>query len=359
MGTPTQTPTRNTLIQRASRARRKSYIGDLERRVREYETLGVRATEHVQAAARKVAEENRQLREEVIRLRERNEALERGLAGRGRAGADAMSLEDEVRGVVPEKTVAQHYPSPPQRQDHEAFRVSTSPPGSTTMVHRTPSTSASTSTFPIRPTSERPYEENPHCDMDSASRLAVEERECMSRETPSPRPPPITPWLPHPSSASTYNLEHGYNNEHSPDANTSSSQTSLTTTTAQSPHSPLSTPLPSVFLSECTRLSGGRSTNNSTSCAEAALIIASMRGLAPTDSTVESEILAQLGCHTATTPCIHTHTDTEPSLRTRLLGGHPSEHRNGYQCRVQDAQSCVVDNRLLFGILDADGVAGP
>jgi hypothetical protein len=49
---------RNREIQRRSRARRKDYIADLERRVWEYQREGIKATAEVQAAARKVAEEN-------------------------------------------------------------------------------------------------------------------------------------------------------------------------------------------------------------------------------------------------------------------------------------------------------------
>jgi hypothetical protein len=53
---------RNRENQRASRARRKDYIEDLERRVRQFERDGAAATVEVQSAARKVAEENFWLR---------------------------------------------------------------------------------------------------------------------------------------------------------------------------------------------------------------------------------------------------------------------------------------------------------
>lgn len=49
---------RNREIQRRSRARRKDYIADLEKRVWQYQREGIKATAEVQAAARKVAEEN-------------------------------------------------------------------------------------------------------------------------------------------------------------------------------------------------------------------------------------------------------------------------------------------------------------
>lgn len=61
---------RNTLNQRASRARRRTYIRDLERCVHAHEAQGVQATAEVQAAARRVTEENRALKEEVRLLRE-------------------------------------------------------------------------------------------------------------------------------------------------------------------------------------------------------------------------------------------------------------------------------------------------
>ncbi|EQL03288.1 hypothetical protein OCS_00990 [Ophiocordyceps sinensis CO18] len=49
--------------QRRSRARRREYVQELEQRLRVYELQGVEASTEVQMAARRVAEENRQLRE--------------------------------------------------------------------------------------------------------------------------------------------------------------------------------------------------------------------------------------------------------------------------------------------------------
>ncbi|TQS33537.1 hypothetical protein Golomagni_06114, partial [Golovinomyces magnicellulatus] len=49
--------------QRRSRAKRKEYVQELERRLRTYELQGVEATAEVQVAARRVAEENKKLRE--------------------------------------------------------------------------------------------------------------------------------------------------------------------------------------------------------------------------------------------------------------------------------------------------------
>ena len=67
---------RNTLNQRASRERRRTYIQDLERRVCAYKTQGVQVTAEIQTAARKVAEENGVLKNEVEILRERCRFLE-------------------------------------------------------------------------------------------------------------------------------------------------------------------------------------------------------------------------------------------------------------------------------------------
>jgi hypothetical protein len=53
---------RNRENQRRSRARRKDYIQELEQRLRQHEQAGVKATAEVQAAARKVSEENIRLR---------------------------------------------------------------------------------------------------------------------------------------------------------------------------------------------------------------------------------------------------------------------------------------------------------
>ncbi|EEU33635.1 uncharacterized protein NECHADRAFT_19942, partial [Fusarium vanettenii 77-13-4] len=52
---------------RRYRARRKEYVSDLERRLAEAREQGVKATTEVQSAARKVVEENGQLRD-LLRL---------------------------------------------------------------------------------------------------------------------------------------------------------------------------------------------------------------------------------------------------------------------------------------------------
>lgn len=52
--------------QRRSRARRKEYIQHLEQRLRSFETLGVAASQEIQQAGRKVAEENALLRSLLV-----------------------------------------------------------------------------------------------------------------------------------------------------------------------------------------------------------------------------------------------------------------------------------------------------
>ncbi|KAL8790065.1 MAG: hypothetical protein Q9213_000767 [Squamulea squamosa] len=69
--------------QRRSRARRKDYILELEEKVRGFEQRGVEASAEIQTAARKVVEENLELREKNRALREENERL-RALLGQGR-----------------------------------------------------------------------------------------------------------------------------------------------------------------------------------------------------------------------------------------------------------------------------------
>lgn len=111
-------PTRNTLNQRASRARRKTYISDLERRVRDHEAQGIQATEQVQAAARLVSDQNRALREEVRALRERCALLER-LLGDGKSNREVLQSRGTMGGLTSQPTVRKRkvvedqYPSPP------------------------------------------------------------------------------------------------------------------------------------------------------------------------------------------------------------------------------------------------------
>ena len=58
----TSPKTRNTINQRQSRARRKTYVSELEAKVRFFESSGVQASREVQVAAQQVVEDNRRLR---------------------------------------------------------------------------------------------------------------------------------------------------------------------------------------------------------------------------------------------------------------------------------------------------------
>ena len=92
---------RNRENQRASRARRKDYIEDLERRVRQSEREGAAATVAVQAAARKVAEENVWLRALVAQYGvDVDEYLERSRAqaGQGVQSVKPLPLQRKRKG---------------------------------------------------------------------------------------------------------------------------------------------------------------------------------------------------------------------------------------------------------------------
>lgn len=61
--------------QRRARQRHKEYMESLEKKVKDYESEGARATIEIQAAARGVANENRCLKEEIERLTAQNTQL--------------------------------------------------------------------------------------------------------------------------------------------------------------------------------------------------------------------------------------------------------------------------------------------
>lgn len=106
---------RNRENQRASRARRKGYIEDLEKRVRDFEREGAAATLSVQSAARKVAEENFWLRHMLsthgIGKNEVDEYVEwNRLQVSAGSGAPVQSLK-----FVPQQ---QQQRSPPRKRKH-------------------------------------------------------------------------------------------------------------------------------------------------------------------------------------------------------------------------------------------------
>ena len=247
-------PTRNTLNQRASRARRKDYIRDLERQVREWQDQGVKVTEQIQAAARRVAEENRALREEIRALKERNALLEEIVGWRGPATGGCEASGPSMEEFDPRGAEDICPPSRSQLGIEEIAETAHAQHPSATVLpnsNSTPSLSSSPST-PVSLTSASP----------------------LSEQSQSQCPPGLK-------------------------------------------CSPLHAP-------------------NSTSCAQAAMIIASIRGLATTDNALETEILPELGC--------------DVTQGDERRGGHGSTCSGGYE----DARLCVVDNALLFAILDQD-----
>ncbi|KAI1621689.1 hypothetical protein EDD37DRAFT_129096 [Exophiala viscosa] len=312
MPSPSQStpPTRNTINQRASRARRKDYITELEQKVRDFETQGVQATEHVQRAARRVADENRALREEVQALRARNAELESlittGIAnasanGHGHPDYQHPSNEPTPAGyptttTLSSKPVEQHYPSPPQIHEPQpqplapAVRDDTI---STTAAVNHPSVSSGPDIAHASSTG-RPIEQLPHI----ASGLQ-----------PSAAGSDV---------ASLYSYS-GTIDDHVEDDNTM-----------------VNAPDQQDLISCCVG-------PNSTSCAQAAMIIASMRGIQPSDETLEIEILPQLGCGVGggdggCGPAKSA--SSAPELSPRVT--------------YKDAQNCTVDNVRLFGILDQE-----
>ena len=120
---------RNRENQRASRARRKGYIEDLEKRVRDFERDGAAATLSVQSAARKVAEENFWLRHMLsshygITKNEVDEYVEwnrlqvssSSAAAAGSAGGGAQAPPVQISKVAPQQQQQQR--PPPRKRKH-------------------------------------------------------------------------------------------------------------------------------------------------------------------------------------------------------------------------------------------------
>ncbi|KAK5049458.1 hypothetical protein LTR84_004387 [Exophiala bonariae] len=366
---------RNTLNQRASRARRKDYVNSLESKVREYETQGVQATEEVQNAARRVAEENRVLKEEMRMLREHVRCLEEVLGRRGRSGGavvegvqdggsvgDAsrvgsnadVNMDDMGRQVeldsawkrlqhedrmrrreqfdmqmqmqqqdhrseqprwrdqlnhshssllniedMPGDAAAVQYPSPPgdgevngQRRRHQHHA------------------SVITARHPLRPVDDTEF---PHATISSFNGYydaeTDEEVEQHSNDNHSHAHP----------HTHTHGSEHS-SHIYSPysDVWTQQSYTATGHAQHQYSHSQSQHKIPSSSSSSSRSMLPA----NTTPCEEAALIIASMRGIGHTNPTYQADILPELGCDTTT----------------------------------NRSRSCTVDNARLFRIMDSDRV---
>ncbi|KAI4178106.1 MAG: hypothetical protein LQ346_007557 [Caloplaca aetnensis] len=94
--TSTTSTTRIRDNQRRSRARRKAYLEELEAKVRTYEAQGVEAASEIQAAARKVVEQNQELKEENERLRRLVGEYERRWEEHLRDGAIGTARGEQV-----------------------------------------------------------------------------------------------------------------------------------------------------------------------------------------------------------------------------------------------------------------------
>ncbi|OKP10230.1 hypothetical protein PENSUB_4404 [Penicillium subrubescens] len=82
---------------RRNRARQKEYTADLERRLRQFEQDGIRATIEVQSAAKKVAEENSYLRELLLAIGLDHPAINEWVTRR-RCSSDAIeTTENQCR----------------------------------------------------------------------------------------------------------------------------------------------------------------------------------------------------------------------------------------------------------------------
>ena len=353
MSSPTATPSilnRNTLIQRASRERRKNYIQGLERRVHAYEAQGVQATTEVQVAARKVADENRALKVEITHLREKCAVLEQKIQSFTQHDGGGIG---QVRGDMTDVSRRRACERPKSRRTQ--LDIGRHPVAQNTHFERSPQAL-----------------QQPQAVMhavESSKALAISA--LTTGSTSSPHSPPrsisISPMAPHELEMRN-DGDVRLNTEHDDVALSSEEDSLLQPPSYRLSHSSDQSPLPEHYLSPPTSQypspcssqptsSPCHSTTppNSTPCLEAALIIASMRGLSPTDSSLETDILPELGC-------------TGPLERPTCLPGgrgcggrrvsiHGYRDDSGNWARdmAVDLSNCAVDNGRLFGILAQEG----
>ena len=288
---------RNTINQRASRARKRDYITSLERKLRDYETHGVQATEKVQSAARHVAEENRVLRDEVRLLREQVRCLEEVLGKRdasGNGNSNGHSTDREA-----ELDAAWRRIQDESRQQQQQWQG------------QSLSAAASVVSLHVEQSPEAQYPSPPE-DIDIVMGTTH-----YSRAKLNPRA--IIGHI----GSSRQDLRHDGRSGTAPTLLTNFDNGLLVSKSTQDKTQPpissvfentTSTTPESAFPPEWTAIN----TANTTPCEEAALIIASMRGLS-SSSNFRAEILPELGCETA-----------------------------------EKAKVCAVDNVRLFGIMDQD-----
>ncbi|KAL6242325.1 hypothetical protein RBB50_010873 [Rhinocladiella similis] len=331
-------PNRNTLNQRASRARRKTYISDLERKVRDFEAHGVKATEEVQRAARRVADENRLLREQIHALRTRNAELEALLAtGSVAAAAAAEGSHGNLQypysqaATMATKETEQQYPSPPQMYEAAAAATATTTTTSTTVKAERDLAStelwAASSSYATYPPGFGQQSSTIHDETSSTVAPVVGSRSSS----------PL-------SDDGTVDMDED-----------DEQQSSVVT-----PHRHTQTTYSSFNQNTSPSHETNASWSNSTSCAQAAMIIASMRGLPSADECIASEILSELGCRPTTS-----FSNGNGNGNVKVNGNGNTNHKavsvysnrnnsDTKQCSQQDLQNCHVDNKRLFGILDQE-----
>lgn len=308
-----ETPNRNTLNQRASRARKQEYITSLENKIREHEQRGVHATAEVQNAARQVAEENHMLKDELTVLREHVRCLEDALTRQG--VVEILNDEGHVEGTVKGDQggrVVWRAPSPssgsgsssatnkkqkrqmPQYQYPSAVK---------------PENGDDSNQYPSPP-DEQVYKESQHDRKrrrTSHDMSSFDEQEAASILL-STATTPVT--YEDSSSATSSSYHSGSQNQHYSNDPWRPQQASLVSSNLESSQR---YPVAHPHQQQQQR----RSSPNSTPCEEAALIIASMRGMHPAAMDgAEMQIMNDLGC----------------------------DARDG-------SQRCNVDNVRLFGIM--------
>ena len=293
-----ETPNRNTLNQRASRARKQEYITSLENKIREHEQRGVHATAEVQNAARQVAEENHMLKDELAVLREHVRCLEEALTRQG--VVEILNDEGHVEGIVKGDQggrVVWRAPSPnsgglKKRQVHHYQYPGAVKPESADDSNQYPS-----------PPDEQIYKESQHerkRRRTSHDMSSFDEQEAASILL-STATTPVT----YEDSSSAVSSYHSGSSQHHANDPWRPQQSMSSSRLESSQRHPSSHP------------QQGRTSPNSTPCEEAALIIASMRGM-----------------HTAG------------------MDGAAAQIMNDLGCDTGDrSQRCKVDNVRLFGIM--------
>ena len=303
-----------------------------------YETQGVHATAEVQAAARKVADENRSLRAEVNVLREKCKDLERILElanDRGIEGREVDGGEESVKKRARKRKASAEGCSGRRRLD-----------GSTAAArglqyHEDPTNlrredMSSLSSFTARIVTE-PLQDAELLSIPTSYSLA----EGVENNPPLP-------------TKATRRANNDLNANQSPQKSTF--VTSPTISDYPTPISSFAIPI-SAAPSPTTARCSSTPIPNSTPCLQAALIIASMRGVPSTDEdTLESEILPELGCvgPLGQPSCLPTSGVGEAGCVSHAGPGFRRPGRIGSRVILAETADCAVDNGRLFGILARD-----